>query len=159
MKKVLRVAASALAILFAGVQFVRPERHNPPVEAGRSLESHVAVPAEVGSVLERACMDCHSNRTRWPWYSNVAPASWFVADHVSEGRSELNFSDWARYDPSEMGEVLEQVCREVKGGAMPLASYVVLHPEAKLSDADVRTLCDWSRVEGERLAARASHKR
>ena len=156
MRKVLRVLAVVVAILFAGVQFVRPERANPPVEAGRSLESPVAVPAEVASVLDRACMDCHSNRTRWPWYSHVAPASWLVADHVNEGRAELNFSDWARYDPNEMGEVLEQVCREARAGQMPLASYVVLHPSAKLTPNDVSTLCDWTRAEGDRLSARTA---
>lgn len=154
LKKILRVVAIVVALLFAGVQFVRPAKVNPPVEPGRALENHVTVTTEVAAVLSRACMDCHSNQTRWPWYSNVAPASWFVVDHVNHGRSHLNFSDWARWSPSESAEMLEQVCREVKRGQMPLESYVMLHPDAKLTPADVKTLCDWSNAEADRLTAR-----
>lgn len=155
LKKVLRIVAVVVAVLFAGVQFVRPERTNPPAGEGRSLAEHVAVPAEVGAVLDRACMDCHSNKTRWPWYSEVAPVSWFVADHVNHGRHDLNFSDWSRYDAGESAEMLEQICHEVKTGQMPLDSYVMLHPKAKLTPADVKTLCDWSSAEGARLTAGA----
>ena len=92
MKKLLRWLAVSAAVLFFGIQLVRPERANPPVAAGDRIESHVNVPPEVKAVLTRACADCHSNETRWPWYSEVAPASWFVADHVREGRDSLNFS-------------------------------------------------------------------
>lgn len=154
MKKVLRIVAVVVALLLAGAQFVRPSRLNPPVAEGSALEHHVTVTPEAGAVLERACMDCHSNRTVWPWYSNVAPVSWFVADHVNHGRSHLNFSDWSRYDARESAEMLEQVCREAKSGQMPLDSYVMLHPDAKLTTEDVRTLCDWAAREGGRLAAR-----
>jgi hypothetical protein len=108
---------------------------------------------EVAGLLERSCDDCHSNRTDWPWYSRVAPASWFVVDHVNHGRQHLNFSDWARYDDHEAGEMLEQICIEAKKGAMPLDSYTLLHGDAKLSPADIKTLCDWTNGERQRIAS------
>ena len=153
MRKALRFLAVALAVLLFGLQFIRPERGTPARASAQSIEQHVSVPPEVKQVLTRACKDCHSNETQWPWYSHVAPVSWFVADHVNEGRDELNFSDWGDYTPHESGEILEMVCREVKQGTMPLTSYLILHPEAKLTPADVKTLCDWSDTEGRRLAA------
>lgn len=152
--KVLKLSAVALATLFAGVQFIRPARVNPPVAPARSIESHVTVTPEVAGILERSCNDCHSNRTEWPWYSNVAPISWFVIDHVNHGRRHLNFSEWARLDDMEAGEMLEEVCRESKAGAMPLDSYTLIHRHARLSTADVKTLCDWSANEQRRIASR-----
>lgn len=153
MKTTLKWLAVALFTVFAGAQLVRPARENPSAPEGQAFTAHLDVPAEVMSVLDRACMDCHSNRTDWPWYSNVAPASWFVADHVEHGRRELNFSAWAGYDREHAEHLLADVCQEVKAGKMPLGSYVLLHPEAKLSPSDVRTLCDWSTREGRRLAS------
>jgi hypothetical protein len=151
--KAVKLAAIALAALFAAAQFVRPARTNPAVAREESIESHVRMTPEVAALLERSCDDCHSNRTDWPWYSNVAPASWFVIDHVDHGRSHLNFSEWARLDDSEADEMLDQMCREAKSGAMPLDSYTLLHGDAKLSPTDVKTLCDWAHVERQRIAA------
>ena len=149
----LKLAAIALAALFAGAQFIGPARTNPPVVGGQSIESHVRMTPEVAGLLERSCADCHSNRTDWPWYSNVAPASWFVVDHVEHGRRHLNFSEWARFDDAERGEMLDQICFEAKKGAMPLDSYTLLHRDARLSPADVNTLCEWARDERQRIAA------
>lgn len=152
----LKLSLVALAALFAAAQFVGPARTNPSAAPGRSIESHVRMTPEVADLLERSCDDCHSNRTDWPWYSRVAPASWFVVEHVDDGRRQLNFSDWSRYDEDEAAEMLEQICIEAKKGAMPLDSYTLLHKDAKLSLADITTLCDWTSSERRRLAASAS---
>lgn len=141
---------AAAALLFAA-QFVRPARTNPPVAASREMAAHVRVTPQVGAILERSCNDCHSNRTAWPWYSRVAPVSWFVVEHVNEGRRDLNFSEWPR---RESPELLKMICHEVKTGFMPLDSYTLLHADARLSPADVRTLCDWAAAESERLDER-----
>ena len=85
----------------------------------------------VRELAVRACFDCHSNQTRWPWYSHVAPMSWLVQDHVDEGRRELNFSDWNR-GSSEADEAAETV----RDREMPPQSYLLLHPEARLTDAE-----------------------
>jgi hypothetical protein len=150
MRKVLKAVAALLFLLFAGVQLVRPERANPPAAAGQSLEEHASVPPEVGGVLKRSCMDCHSNRTDWPWYSNVAPASWFLKHHVDEGRRELSFSEWATYPKRRRERKLHEMCEQVESGEMPLKSYLPLHPEARLSDEDRRRICEWTKQEEER---------
>ena len=153
MLRLLKFSVVLLATLFVAAQFVRPERVNPSASEDRALSAHVQVDGEVSGILRSSCMDCHSNQTVWPWYSNVAPVSWFVVDHVNHGRRHLNFSDWARYDEGEADEMLDGICRTAKGGVMPLSSYTLLHHEAKLSAAEVDALCDWSRQERQRLAA------
>jgi hypothetical protein len=152
MRKVLKASLAFLAALFAGAQFVRPARVNPPAAAGHSIEESVQMSPEVTEVLNRSCMDCHSNRTVWPWYSNVAPVSWVLADHVNHGRRHLNFSEWAGYDRHEAQGKLKLICKLSKGGAMPLDSYALIHRNSRLTPADVKTLCDWARAETDRLA-------
>jgi hypothetical protein len=144
MKKTLQLIAVAAATFLVGAQFVRPDRTNPPFDAGQTLDAHVEVTPEVAAILDRACSDCHSNKTRWPLYSNVAPVSWFVVDHVNHGRKHLNFSTWGNYTARESEEMLDQICIEVKRGMMPLKSYIWLHPDARLTESDVKTLCDWT---------------
>lgn len=151
MRKILKAAAALLLLLIVGVQFVRPERVNPQPIDGQSLEEHARVPPEVAAVLKRSCMDCHSNRTDWPWYSNVAPASWFVTDHVNHGRRHLNFSRWGEYDRRRANNLLNDICATAKGGAMPLDSYTLIHRSARLAPRDVQTLCAWAGEEQDRL--------
>src|SRR5215217_7072163 len=100
-RNILKWTAITLAALFAALQFVRPARTNPPAEEARAIGAHLNVTPEVAGILDRSCNDCHSNLTRWPWYSNVAPVSWFVIDHVNVGRKEMNFSEWAQYTRRE----------------------------------------------------------
>lgn len=152
-RRLLKGSLVGAAVLLFAAQFVRPARTNPPTSPGRSVESHLRVTPEVGAILARSCNDCHSNKTEWPWYSHVAPASWLVADHVNEGRRELNFSDWQRYaGGDDAPQVLDAICHEVKAGFMPMTSYTLLHRDARLTPADVRTLCDWTAAEKQRLA-------
>src|SRR5215213_10280083 len=100
-QKALKWVAIGLAALFAGLQFIRPARTNPPVDESRTITAQAHLAPEVASILDRSCNDCHSNQTRWPWYSNIAPVSWFVINHVNEGRAEMNFSDWAQYSAGD----------------------------------------------------------
>jgi hypothetical protein len=140
-----------LALVFAAMQLFRPDRTNPPLDAARSVQSAAMVPPEVGAVLKRSCYDCHSNETRWPWYSGVAPMAWGVANHVKEGRAELNFSDWGTYSVRKRVALLEKMCDEVREGGMPLKQYLWLHRDATLSEADWKSVCDWSMDEAGRL--------
>ena len=150
LKKVLKRSAVVTALLFAGAQVYRPDRTNPPVVEGRTLRASTRLPPEVAAVLERSCNDCHSSETAWPWYSNVAPASWFLKWHVDEGRRELSFSEWATYSKRKRERKLHEICQQVEAGEMPLKSYLPLHPSARLSDEDRRLLCEWARAEEER---------
>jgi hypothetical protein len=142
-----------LVIVFAGMQFIRPDRTNPPLNASQSVQVTAAVPADVDKVLRRACYDCHSSETRWPWYSGVAPMAWGVADHVTEGRAEFNLSEWGSYPARKRVAVLEKMCDEVREGRMPLKQYLWLHRDATLSEADWKSICDWSTEEADRLSA------
>ena len=153
MRKVLKAAAALSLLLPAGAQLVRPERGNPPADAGQSLEEQARVPPEVARVLERSCMDCHSNRTDWPWYSNVAPASWFVIDNVNHGRRHLNISRWGQYTRRDRLGLLKGICATTRGGSMPLGSYTLIHRSAQLSQRDWQTLCTWAGEEQDRLVA------
>jgi heme-binding protein len=127
------------------VQFVRrPVRTNPATDPARALTAQVAVPPHIATTLDRACGDCHSHQTRWPWYSRVAPASWLVVEHVDHGRRHLNFSDWTAGGQERAQEPLNAICQEVTSGRMPLPSYLWLHPQARLSPAEVQALCGWT---------------
>lgn len=152
MQKLAKNLVIVLVVAFLVIQVVRPDRSNPPVDSSRTIHSQLQPPAEVASVLERSCMDCHSNQTRWPWYSNVAPVSWLVADDVEEAREHMNFSEWAGYERKDAAELLEDICKETSKGDMPLQSYVLMHRDAKLSPQDVRALCEWSEATRQRLA-------
>ena len=149
--KLLKGVALALAILFAGAQVIRPAKTNPELAEKNALASRLHVPSHVEAMLKRACYDCHSHSTQWPWYSSVAPVSWFVIDHVNEGRGHLNFSEWAKYDAKKAAHKLEEICEMVQAGEMPLKSYLPLHPNARLSTEDVRALCDWANEERTRV--------
>ncbi len=152
MRKFLKLTVLAFAILFMSVQFVRPNKTNPPIDQVQTIEAHVRVAPEVAEIFERACKDCHSNQTAWPWYAQVSPVSWFVTDHVNHGRKHLNFSEWSRYDREQADFLLGAMCMTAERGQMPLVSYTRLHHSAKLSPLDVQTLCAWSRVERRRHA-------
>jgi len=151
-QRVLKWAAVALAAVVALMQFIRPALTNPPVDQTRTIQARMQVSGEVSAILDRSCNDCHSYQTRWPWYSHVAPISWFVVGHVNDGRDDLNFSEWAKYSQSEQQHFLKKMCGEVTAGEMPLNSYLWLHRDAKLSSEDVKTLCDWASAESERMS-------
>jgi heme-binding protein len=145
MEKVARKARWVLLlflVLFIGAQPFRPDRSNPAPVPGASLIPH-ATP-EVAAILDRACRDCHSNETRWPWYTNVSPASWLVANHVHHGREHFNYSQWTSIDEDDQDKLLGGMCNLTERGRMPLPSYLLLHRHAKLSPADVKTLCAWT---------------
>ncbi len=131
------VSAALLALVVA-IQLVPVERTNPPV--GQPM----LAPRNVKSILERSCYDCHSNETNWPWYSYVAPVSWFVTGHVNHGRGNLNFSTWYEYELDEIERHLEDIADEVERGSMPLPSYLRMHGDAELSDEDRAILIRWA---------------
>lgn len=136
MRKTITLALSATVLLFALIQLVPygREHNNPPVV----LEPEWPNP-ETRLLAQRACFDCHSNESVWPWYSNIAPVSWLVQRDVNEGREALNFSDWGR-NPPEHEDEHDEIGEQVREGEMPLPVYLLLHPEASLSEAEKETL-------------------
>ena len=130
-----------LAALAVGIQVVQPDRTNPPSDPAGSFEALVRPSPQAAAIIRRACQNCHSNQTMWPWYSRVAPASWLVADDVHDGRAQLNFSEWTRLSPGVSLRRMRAICKEVKEGDMPPWQYRLLHSESKLAAGDVTALC------------------
>jgi len=145
MARGLRVAFGALAGFLIAVQAFRIDRTNPPVE------QDVAAPAGVEALLRRACYNCHSHETVWPWYSHAAPVSWLLAHDVSEGRREINFSTWAAYPPAKKIRKLRKSAEEVAKGKMPPWYYALVHPEARLAAGEREMLRAWTVAEIGRL--------
>jgi hypothetical protein len=151
MKKALKITALVLFLAFVGIQFMRQARVNLPIVLERTLERNAQVPNEILQIFQKSCNDCHTNQTNWRWYSNVAPMSWGMVDHVNEGRAELNFSEWASYETIRRRRKLRDICEQVQTREMPLNQYVWVHWDAALSDAEIKTVCDWTEAERARL--------
>lgn len=153
MKTVLRIikwAMIVLACLLVAIQFVRPARTNPQVDESQTIFARTQMTPQVAAIFDRSCRDCHSNKTVWPWYTNVAPISWWLSNHVNDGRRSLNMSEWGKLAQDRQDRKLRQICDEVSDGVMPLSSYLPMHPQAKLSAEDKKILCDWTEAERER---------
>ncbi|MBK6694193.1 MAG: heme-binding domain-containing protein [Myxococcales bacterium] len=131
--KVFGALFGALLVL----QLVPASRTNPPVT--QDLEA----PPAVKALLKRACYDCHSNESVWPWYARVAPASFLVSHDVKEGREHLNFSEWDRVAAEKQPRKLKKAAASLKDGKMPLPIYLPLHPEARLTPEERDTLTAW----------------
>jgi hypothetical protein len=144
MKKALRFTAFGLLLALIAVQFFRSPRNSGVTEGPQSIVAQHKVPAEVQGILRRACYDCHSNNTAYPWYAAVQPVAWWLNQHVIEGRAELNFSEFAAYDAKRAVRKLQAVADEVHERHMPLKSYLLMHAEAKLTDAEVALITNWA---------------
>ena len=155
MRKLLKWTVIVLVVLFLGIQLMRPARSNPPVDESQTIEARTQMTPQVKAIFERSCNDCHSNKTVWPWYTNVAPISWWIVGHINEARQLMNLSEWGKLDRDRQDRKLRQICDEVTDGGMPLPSYLPMHPKAKLSEQDKKTLCDWTAAERERLSGAA----
>jgi len=151
MKKALKIIVLILFLAFVVAQFFRPNRTAPFDVPAETLEASTAVPAEVGAILSRSCVDCHSNRTSYPWYSNVSPVSWFLQNHIDVGRNELNISVWNTYPTKKKIRKLDKICEEVSNGEMPLPSYLWIHWDASMQPGDTDKLCGWTEAEKARL--------
>jgi len=141
-RTILKIGALVLAAVAVGIQFVQPDRSNPPTDPNATFEAVAKPPQPVSGVVRRACMDCHSHQTVWPWYSRIAPVSWLIADDVREGRAHLNFSEWNRLSPEASQLKMRQMCTEIRKGDMPMPQYRLLHREARLSPTDVSAFCE-----------------
>jgi cytochrome c551/c552 len=120
------------------------------------VSSDVGAPPEVAAILRRACYDCHSNETVWPWYAGVAPVSWLLAHDVQEGRAELNFSTWDTYDAARRKKKLKETAEEVAEGEMPPWLYVLMHPDARLDATARERLRAWTAGERATIASPTS---
>lgn len=138
------------------LQFIPvPGIRNPRTSPENTFVAAMQVPAGVQNTLYRSCMDCHSNQTHWPWYSRIAPVSWLIASDVRAARRVMNLSEWKTTAGRSAGTAigtLSAACQDVRSGRMPKPRYLTLHPEAKLTPAEIQQFCEWTQVEITSLA-------
>ncbi len=152
MKAIVKKILIGLLIILVAIQFVRIDKDNPPVEESQEFMTIMSPPAEIATLMKASCYDCHSHETKYPWYTNVAPVSWWIKKHINEGRGHLNFSIWGTYSAKKAAHKLEECYEEVEEGKMPLTSYLPMHPEAKLSDEQVNLLVNWFKEKEKEIA-------
>ena len=133
-----------LVIIFAAIQFFRPEKNVATGTSPNDITQLYQTSDEVVTVLKKACYDCHSNNTVYPWYANIQPVAWWLNDHIVEGKDELNFSEFAAYEPGRQYHKLEEVKEMIDEDEMPLASYTLIHRDAKLTDAEKAAVLGWA---------------
>ncbi|VAW28135.1 hypothetical protein MNBD_BACTEROID06-1436 [hydrothermal vent metagenome] len=127
------------------MQFFRIDKSNPESDLAMNMFVVEQVPDDVQSIIKTSCFDCHSNQVNYPWYSNVAPASWVVKNHINEARDELNFSEWGSYTTKRKLHKLEEIEEEVGEGEMPLPSYLLAHGDARLGKVQQKRLINWAK--------------
>ncbi len=131
-------------VAFIAIQFFRPARNQSTTAPPKDIAQTIALPPDVAATLKTACYDCHSNHTVYPWYMNIQPAAWFMAHHVTEGKGELNFSDFGSYSKRKQANKLKAIAREVEKGDMPLSSYTLIHPAARLTGEQKTQIISWA---------------
>jgi hypothetical protein len=139
-KKILIILIGILVI----IQFFRPTKNLGNAKSPNDISNVYAVPDNVNVILEKACNDCHSNNTVYPWYAEVQPVAWWLNNHIEEGKDELNFSEFASYAPARQYHKLEEVKKQIDEDEMPLGSYTLIHTNAKLTDAEKQILLSWT---------------
>jgi hypothetical protein len=140
----LKKIALTLLVALILIQFISPEKNIATARTAQHIENTYAVPANVQTILARACYDCHSDSTRYPWYNRVQPVAWWLAHHVDEGKNELNFSQFGGYTKKRQDHKLEEVTEMVKEGEMPMESYTWMHGDAKLTAEERTALIAWA---------------
>jgi hypothetical protein len=134
----------AVVSVLAALQFVFVTHDNPPVVPSTTIYAVESMPANVKSILERSCQDCHSNQTHWPWYSYVAPVSWLVTHDVHQARGKMNFSEWGAYSKKKQARELEEICNQLMDGDMPDGTYAFIHRHARLTPEERDAVCAWT---------------
>jgi hypothetical protein len=132
------------------IQLIRIDKTNPPVDIAKDFITVTNPPADIAKIIKTSCYDCHSNETVYPWYSNVAPVSWYLKNHINEARHRVNFSEWANYPVQKVSRKLEACAEDIEHGEMPLSSYNLIHTGSKLNQDQSKILSDWFKKESEK---------
>ena len=150
------ICLSGVAVLAISSILVHPFGAIKAQRSDKTLLLDSSFDPQVLKTIERSCQNCHSEKTEWPWYSYVAPLSWMIENDVKQARSHMNLSRWNGYNAEQQQEILSKMSVLVRNRAMPLPRYLLLHPESKLSDAEVAYLYQWARGERKRVKAAAT---
>jgi len=133
-----------IVVLLVIIQFFRPEKNSSTGISENHISKKYATPDEVKIILDKACYDCHSNNTNYPWYANFQPVAWWLDHHVDEGKGEINFDEFLTYPAKKARHKMEEVNEMVKEGEMPLNSYTWVHKDAVLTQAEKLLLAEWA---------------
>jgi hypothetical protein len=147
-----------LLIVLVIIQFIRPEKNKAATISANDLSKQYDIPANVQGILKKACNDCHSNNTEYPWYSEIQPVGWWLQYHVNEGKGAMNLSEYLVYEPKDQHHIMEELIEEVKENHMPLNSYLWIHNDAKLTKEEKETLLIWAGVVADQMAAKHNLK-
>lgn len=142
-QKAAKVTVFIVFLAFAAIQFIPKTLNQNDVIAETDIMKRFEVPAKVQKILKTSCYDCHSNNTNYPWYSRIQPAAWYLEGHITEGKNELNFSEFGDYSNRRQKSKLKSIVSQIGSGEMPLPSYTYIHWEAKLSEQEKQLLTDW----------------
>jgi hypothetical protein len=141
-----------LLIVFIIIQFFRPARNSGSADSANDITHYTTVSPEVKSVLEASCYDCHSDHTNYPWYTNIQPVGWWMTNHINDGKRGLDFSQFNTYRITKKIRRFKGISNEVKEDEMPLNSYLWIHHDAKLNDAQKKLIMDWADENYKKLA-------
>jgi hypothetical protein len=133
-----------ILLVFIAMQFIRPARNSSNAVPRADMVTQFNVPASVGGILKTSCYDCHSNNTSYPWYSNIQPVGWLLANHIKDGKEELNFNEFTTYPQRRQLSKLKSIQNSIKDGSMPLSTYTMIHKDAKLSADSKALLIQWT---------------
>ena len=142
--KLLKKIFLGLVVVFVAIQFVRPAKNIATRPSENDITDRYPTPPAVKQLLAVACYDCHSDTTRYPWYADIQPVGWWLSSHVNDGKARLNFSEFAAYSPKRAANKLDDVIDQITDREMPLASYRLGHPDARLTPAQTKLLADWA---------------
>ena len=151
--KIFKRVLLVLLVICIIIQFFRPVK-NLSGDTTHDISKNYLVPADVHAILIKACYDCHSNKTRYPWYAEAQPIAWWMADHIQEAKRKINFNEFSSYRIARQFKKLEDCMDEVKDGSMPLPSYTLIHRNAILTDAEKSTFTNWCNSVRDSIRAR-----
>ncbi len=141
--KITKIIALILLIGFVGIQFVSTDLNQSDTVPKTDFLLVNNTQENISAILQESCYDCHSNNTRYPWYNKVQPAAWFLENHIKDGKEELNFNEWDTYSNRRKNSKLKSIISQVKDDEMPLASYTLIHKDAKLSKSEKTLIIDY----------------
>jgi Haem-binding domain len=154
-KKVL-IATGVAAVVAVGGSMIHPFGAPGAAGSSQTILHGARIDPETLTIIQRACQNCHSDKTEWPWYSHVAPVSWVLARDVQQARLHMNLSRWQDYSTDDQLRLLSAIGSAVRNREMPVQRYVLLHPEAWLTDAERQQIYRWTRTERDRLRVRST---
>ena len=141
----------AVLIMLISIQLIQPARNENGQVLPTDVSKTIFIPGNVKSLLQTACYDCHSNNTNYPWYANIQPMGWLLANHIKDGKAELNFDEFGSYSERRQQSKLKSIASQVKDDEMPLASYKMLHKNSRLTKEQKIIIIDWALNEKDSL--------